>query len=65
MYTTKDLITVEQLAENLGITRQTAYNMTKAEGFPHIKIGRYIKVIESEVNDWLKENRESGWRAWK
>lgn len=47
-------ISVEQIAEHLGVTRDSIYRWTDAKGLPAHKIGRHWKFKVSEVDDWVR-----------
>ena len=55
----KDVLTVEQAAQILGIGRQTAYAQcrlflaTASEGIPCHRIGRLILLYRAELERWL------------
>ena len=50
------LLTVPELARQLQIGRDQAYNLCHIPGFPCIRIGRNIRVIKSRLEDWLNDN---------
>ena len=45
---------VEQVAEHLGVTRDSIYRWIDAKGLPAHKIGRLWKFKVSEVDDWVR-----------
>ena len=58
--TSKDVLTVEQTAQVLGIGRQTAYAQCRLflatdrrEGIPCHRIGRLILIYRAELERWL------------
>ena len=46
-------ISVERIAEHLGVTRDSIYRWIEAKGLPAQKIGRLWKFKVSEVDDWV------------
>ena len=49
-------ISVDEMAQMLGISRPVAYNLIKKEGFPSIKIGqRRILIPVEALKKWLNE----------
>lgn len=48
-----DILTVEEMAKLLKISRSKAYSLTKEEGFPIIKIGKSIRILKNELYKWL------------
>ncbi|MDP2027388.1 helix-turn-helix domain-containing protein [Sulfuriferula sp.] len=49
-------ISVEQIAEHLGVTRDSIYRWIDAKGLPAHKIGRLWKFKISEVDDWVRRD---------
>lgn len=51
-------INVPELAKMLGVSRPVAYELTKREGFPAIRVSeRRIIIPVDKLNEWL--DRES------
>ena len=48
-----ELLTVMEMAKFLKISRTKAYNIIKQKGFPSIKIDKSIRIIKSELVNWL------------
>jgi predicted DNA-binding transcriptional regulator AlpA len=54
-----EILGVEEVANRLGIPVSSVYEKTRFRGsngptpLPHRKLGRYIKVIASELDAWL------------
>lgn len=48
-----DLLTVEEMAKILRISRSKAYSLVKEKGFPIIKIGKSIRILKQELYSWL------------
>lgn len=46
-------ISVEEMGRRLGVSRPIAYNVAHTEGFPVIRIGRRLLIIESQFEEWL------------
>ena len=44
---------VDELGRRLGVSRPIAYNVAHTEGFPAIRIGRRLLIIESRFEEWL------------
>jgi excisionase family DNA binding protein len=49
-------ISVEQIAEHLGVTRDSIYRWIDAKGLPAHKIGRLWKFKITEVDDWVRRD---------
>lgn len=52
-----ELITVTEMADFLRISRTKAYNIIKYSDFPKIKIDKSIRIIKTELLEWLKNHR--------
>ncbi len=61
---TEPWLSVEQIAEHLGVTRDSIYRWIDAKGLPANKIGRLWKFKVSEVDDWVRRGgaRDDGAR---
>lgn len=58
----EDILTVEELAGKLKVFKSWIYARTRETGpgtIPRIKVGKYIRFVESEVMDWLKKQNEA------
>ncbi len=49
------LLSVAEVAIQLGVCRQTVYNLIYREGLPSILVGRKRKVHPESLYSWLKE----------
>lgn len=47
-------LSVKEIAEHLGLSKETIYRMLKAETIPAYKVGRQWKFKASEVDNYLK-----------
>lgn len=47
-------ISVKQFAEQYSLPLDKAYQLSRAKGFPAIRIGRTIKIDEVNVRAWLE-----------
>lgn len=47
-------VSVEQVAEHLGVTRDSIYRWIESKGLPAHKIGRLWKFKVSEVDLWVR-----------
>lgn len=46
-------LTVEELTDELHISRPTAYELIKQEGFPSLRIGNRCLINRARLQDWL------------
>ena len=51
-----DLMTLEEVAAYLRITRRTMYRLLKEDGIPAIKVGRQWRFDRDSIDDWLRQN---------
>lgn len=52
-------LTVKQVQERFGISRPTVDKWIKS-GLPTIKIGRFIRIREDDLENWLEANKKVG-----
>ncbi|HUT70228.1 MAG TPA: helix-turn-helix domain-containing protein [Desulfatiglandales bacterium] len=58
----ENLITIDELAETLKVPKSWVYGKTRQTGpeaIPRVKVGKYIRFVESEVMAWLKRQNEA------
>lgn len=53
-------LSVEEAGEMLGISRQTAYELSRSVGFPKIRIGRRILVPLDQLKEWIAKQAQEG-----
>jgi excisionase family DNA binding protein len=54
------LLTPKQIAEKLGVAVSTIYQWTHTEFIPHIKVGRFVRFRESDIEKWLNSRVHKG-----
>jgi len=47
-------VSVEQIAEHLGVTRDSIYRWIDRKGLPAHRVGRLWKFQQSEVDAWVR-----------
>lgn len=58
-----DLLTIDELAEKLKVPKSWLYSRTRetvTDAIPMMRVGKYIRFIESDVMEWLKRKQEEG-----
>ena len=50
------MLSVKELATVLGISRTSAYELTKTKGFPSIKIGSRVVIPKEKLIEWIDKN---------
>lgn len=55
-------LSVNEAARELGVGRNTAYDLVRAGHLPHVRIGRVIRIPRLQLQEWLNEqsNRNTG-----
>ena len=48
-------LTVPQMAKELNISRNTAYELTKQKGFPCFHVGKRVLINRDMLQSWLDE----------
>lgn len=56
--TLAEVLTMEDIARYLRISRSAAYELPHLPGFPAIRLGRTIRVIREPFLKWLEERQE-------
>lgn len=53
------MLNVKQVAEYLGVSQGLVYKMIQEDGFPHLTIGRKIRIPGSWVQEWVENQRRN------
>lgn len=48
---------VDEIAEHLGIKKDTVYKWVKQHNMPFHKVGRLLKFQVTEIDQWVKEGK--------
>jgi excisionase family DNA binding protein len=54
------LLTVDEVADRLGVTRDWVWAQARAGRIPHVQLGRYRRFREETLDAWLAELEERG-----
>ena len=49
-------MTVDELGQQLGVSRPVAYELAHRDGFPSIKLGRRLLIPRAALEQWLQDN---------
>lgn len=52
-------LSVQEIAQYLGISKETVYRWAESDKIPAHKIGKQWKFQVSEVNSWIKSGKAS------
>jgi excisionase family DNA binding protein len=54
------LLTVDEVAERLGVTKDWVWAQARAGRIPHVQLGRYRRFREEALERWLEEQETRG-----
>lgn len=54
------MLTAEELAGVLGISRAGAYALIHSKGFPTLRIGKRLMVPKDKLSTWIDRNTSGG-----
>jgi excisionase family DNA binding protein len=57
--TLPQLLTIEQLAERLGVSIRHVRRLVAERRVPYLKVGKFVRFDPAEVSSWLDESRRS------
>ena len=49
--------TVPEVAAYLKMSKSKLYNLIQRDDIPHIKIGKNIRILESDLMEWLEDQK--------
>jgi excisionase family DNA binding protein len=47
-------LAVDEMAEYLGVSKDTVYSWVTAKGMPGYRVGRFWKFKKDDVDDWVR-----------
>lgn len=53
------LLTVDEVADRLGVTKDWVWAQTRAGRIPHVRLGRYRRFREEAIDAWLEQLEQS------
>ena len=53
------LLTVDEVAERLGVTKDWVWAQARAGRIPHVRLGRYRRFREEAIDAWLMQLEQS------
>jgi len=54
------LLTPQEIAEVLGVQPSTIYQWTHQGYIPHVKIGKFVRFKEKDVEEWIERKGNNG-----
>ena len=58
--TMENLLTPQEIADVLGVSKSTIYQWTHQEYIPHVKLGRFVRFRKSQIEIWLEKKAKKG-----
>lgn len=55
-------ISVEEMGRRIGVSRVSAYDLARSEGFPSIRVGKRLLIPVRELQAWLAKQAGKGER---
>ena len=52
--TPEKVLTIPQVADILQVPTSWLYAACKRGAFPHIKVGRYVRITEAQLQEWIE-----------
>jgi excisionase family DNA binding protein len=47
--------TIPEIAKHLKMSKAKLYYLAQRKQLPHIRLGRNIRVLDSQLNEWLQK----------
>ena len=54
------LLSVEEVADLLGVRKSTIYAWVSEGYIPHCKVGKFLKFREKKIEEWIERNEIDG-----
>ena len=52
------IYTVSEISRILKMSRSKIYLLIQRKEIPHLKIGRNVRITESQLREWIEQNKE-------
>ena len=56
----RPLLTVDDAARFLSVSHRQLYYLLEREGLPAVRVGRRLRFLPSELEEYLERHREAG-----
>jgi len=56
----KKLLTADDIAEMLGMSKDWIYEQVRANRIPHVRLGRYVRFRQEAIEEWLRSREQGG-----
>ena len=54
------LLTASDVAQLLQVKRSSVYEYVRTGTLPHVKVGRHVRFLRSDLAAWLRDQRVAG-----
>ena len=51
------VFTIPEVAKHLKLSRSKVYYLVQQRKIPHVRIGRNVRIKESDLYAWMEQNR--------
>lgn len=51
----RDILSVDEMGEVLGVSRSQIYNMVNRDQIPYVRVGSRVRFIKSQIEAWLSD----------
>jgi excisionase family DNA binding protein len=58
--TARQLVDAGEIAERLSVPRSWVLESARSGAIPHVRLGRYVRFDEADVDAWLETCRRGG-----
>lgn len=55
----KDVMTIDELAEYLQVSKSTLYKLAQEGRLPAQKVGKHWRFYKQSIDDWMREGKRS------
>ncbi|MBW2044328.1 MAG: helix-turn-helix domain-containing protein [Deltaproteobacteria bacterium] len=60
----KRFLSIQELAEYLGVKKNTLYSWVNMRKIPYTKVGRLVRFEKQKIDEWLKKHEVEPHRIW-
>ena len=59
------IYTIPSVAQYLKLSKSKVYHLVKTGVIPHIRIGRNVRIRETDLQKWIEKNLEKDAPSWR
>lgn len=49
------LLTIEEVAPQLGLSKQRLWQLVRKNQIPHLRLGRAVRISAPQIRDWIED----------